>query len=138
MTKRECAIVMAYTGICMCEGDDFNIFHKYVEEKLGRPIFTHELPRLEGEIKDKSMSDFLDLCKEAENVENQPAKSAQWEFVHYDPDYLVYSGTCTACKKKHESTDNVGRLPFCPHCGAQMTGVKAPVLISADEDGESV
>lgn len=69
MTKRECAIVMAYTGICMCEGDDFNIFHKYVEEKLGRPILTHELPRLEGEIKDKTRSDFLDLCKEAKNVE---------------------------------------------------------------------
>lgn len=23
MTKRECAIIMAYTGICMCEGDDY-------------------------------------------------------------------------------------------------------------------
>lgn len=65
--------------------------------------------------------------------------SAQWEFVHYDPDYLIWAGTCTACKKKHESTDNVGKLPFCPHCGAQMNGVKAPVLITADdEDGESV
>lgn len=30
------------------------------------------------------------------------------------------------------------KYDLCPRCGAQMTGVKAPVLISADEDGESV
>ncbi len=64
-------------------------------------------------------------------------KESQWEFVHYDPDYLIWAGTCTGCKQKHESTDNVGKLPFCPHCGAHMNGVKAPVLITADEDGDT-
>lgn len=74
----------------------------------------------------------------APTVDANPIINAQWEYVHYDPDYLIWTGTCTKCKRKHESTDNVGKLPFCPHCGARMNGVKAPVLISADEDGESV
>ena len=33
-------IVSAYTGILMVE---FTELHKFFEEKLGRPIFTHEL-----------------------------------------------------------------------------------------------
>lgn len=65
MTKRECAIVMAYTGVCMCSGDDFNIFHKYVEEKLGRPIFTHEFAALADEIKERAKDDFIRLCRTA-------------------------------------------------------------------------
>ncbi len=85
---------------------------------------------------------YEEMCEKAkmyDELKAQRASTGYWEYVHYDPDYLVYSGTCTACKRKHESTDNVGKLPFCPHCGAHMTGVKAPVLISADEDGgESV
>ena len=37
MTKQELIVVSAYTGFLMC---DFNDLHKYVEEKLGRPIYT--------------------------------------------------------------------------------------------------
>ena len=65
MTKKECAIVMAHTGICMLTGDDFSIFHKYCEELLEHPIFTHQFPALENEIKEKSTNDFLELCKNA-------------------------------------------------------------------------
>lgn len=87
-------------------------------------------------VTDEALYNSAQAGRELAEKVSQPAQTAQWEFVHYDPDYLVYSGTCTACKRKHESTDNVGKLPFCPHCGAQMNGVKAPVLISADESGE--
>ena len=43
MTKQECAIIMAHTGICMLTGEEFNEFHKYVEYIMGRPVWTHEL-----------------------------------------------------------------------------------------------
>lgn len=76
----------------------------------------------------------LETIKDMPTVEANPIINAQWEFVHYDPDYLIWAGTCTACKKKHESTDNVGKLPFCPHCGAQMNGEKMPVLIISGEE----
>lgn len=62
MTKRECAIVSAYTGI-LC--GDFNEFHKYVEELLGRPVWTHEFANKElmKKIKELSKEDFCNLGK---------------------------------------------------------------------------
>lgn len=65
MTDQEKAIVMAHTGICMLAGDKFSIFHKYVEEICGRPIWTHELANenVINEIKEKSKPDFLRLCE---------------------------------------------------------------------------
>lgn len=67
MTKHECAIVMAHTGICMLTGDDFGIYHEYIEKIMGRPVWTHELaiPEIAEEITEKSLNDFLELCKNA-------------------------------------------------------------------------
>ena len=62
MTDKEKAIVMAYTGACMLTGDKLQIFHKYVEEIMGRPIWTHEMAQLADEIKEKSKDDFMALC----------------------------------------------------------------------------
>lgn len=64
MTDKERAIITAYTGITMLTGDKFSIFHKYIEDIMGRPIWTHELanPSIWEEIKEKSKKDFLDLC----------------------------------------------------------------------------
>lgn len=63
MTKEEQVIVSAYTGVLMC---DFSDLHKYIEEKLGRPVFTHELcyPSVKAEIKEKTKKDFLRLCEQ--------------------------------------------------------------------------
>lgn len=58
MTKREGAILSAYTGILLCE---FKDLHQYVEEILGGPVFTHQLPMLKDEIKNKSTIDFNKL-----------------------------------------------------------------------------
>lgn len=64
MTDKEKAIVMAYTGAVMLKGEKLFIFYKYLEDILGRPVMTHEIPRLEGTIKEKSKADFIALCKE--------------------------------------------------------------------------
>lgn len=71
MTDRERAIVMAYTGITMLTGDKFNIFHQYIEEKLGRPVFTHELAfyTVTEEIKKAVEDDFIELCRGGESNE---------------------------------------------------------------------
>lgn len=61
MTKEEKIIVSAYTGVLMC---DFSDMHQYIEEKLGRPVFTHELAsqRICDEIKRAAKSDFMRIC----------------------------------------------------------------------------
>ena len=66
MTNKEKAIVMAYTGVTMLTGDKFSIFHKYIQDILGRPVWTHELAdsRVWEEIREKSRNDFLALCRE--------------------------------------------------------------------------
>lgn len=131
MTKQEAAIIMAYTGTTLLTGEDFSIFHKYIEEKLKRPVWTHELAdkAVSEQIKEASKEDFINLCKSLINETN-----AQWELVRYDPDYLLWSAKCTNCNNRHESNENVGRLPFCPHCGAAMQGERVPKLISAEEE----
>jgi hypothetical protein len=67
MTKHELAIIMAYTGISTLTGEDFNIFHKYVEDLMGRPVYTHEFASrfIENELKERSKPDFIRLCQTA-------------------------------------------------------------------------
>lgn len=58
MTKREAAIVSAYTGF-LC--GEFHEMHKYVEEIMGRPVWTHEMGirEIADQIRDKSKADFI-------------------------------------------------------------------------------
>lgn len=72
MTKRECAVIMAFTGVTMLKGDDLEYFYQYVYEIMGRPLLTHELPEYADEIKEKAKPDFIMLCADATN-EKQPA-----------------------------------------------------------------
>lgn len=60
MKKREAAIVAAYTGKFLGE---FSELHKYIEEIMEKPVFTHELASkdIANEIKEKSKQDFIEL-----------------------------------------------------------------------------
>lgn len=62
-------------------------------------------------------------------LESKQRGAAKWDFVHYDPDYYVWCGTCTACKQEHECTENILKLDYCPHCGARTQGEKDPVIL---------
>ena len=58
MTKREAAIVSAYTGVLI---GDFNEMHRYIEEIMGRQVFTHELLYIFDEITKRSKNDFMNI-----------------------------------------------------------------------------
>lgn len=60
MTKREAAILTAYTGILCGDLDDF---YRYVKEIMGKSYMTHEYsnPELWAKIKTKSKKDFLEI-----------------------------------------------------------------------------
>lgn len=82
MTKREAAIVSAYTGYLIGE---FSDFHAYAEEVIGRPIFTHDLTKLEYELKEKSKKDFMSIKIEEETTEwlyHTPFEGCSW--VNFD------------------------------------------------------
>ena len=61
MTKEERLVVSAYTGVLMTS---FHEFHKFAEEKLGRPIFTHEFADqvIIDDLKETVYGDFMGLC----------------------------------------------------------------------------
>jgi len=60
MTKREAAIISAYTGTMI---GDFSEMHKYIEEVLGRPVWTHELAQQKvwAAIKEAAKPDLLKI-----------------------------------------------------------------------------
>lgn len=62
MTLQEKIIVSAYTGFLMC---DFSRVHKYIEEKMGRPVWTHELgfESTHAKIREVVKPDFIKLCR---------------------------------------------------------------------------
>lgn len=66
MTKREGAILSAYTGLMLCDFDDF---HHYVEELLHRPVQTMELgfPNISQKIKNLSQKDFEEIMNNLED-----------------------------------------------------------------------
>ena len=61
MTKREKQVVSAYTGVLMCKLDEL---YEYIEEIIGRPVWTHELAdkAVQDKIKEKSKEEFLKIC----------------------------------------------------------------------------
>lgn len=59
MTKREGVVLSAYTGVLLCE--EFNDVHLYIEELMGRPVYTHELPALEEEIRKRAEKEFKEI-----------------------------------------------------------------------------
>lgn len=65
MTLKECAIVEAYTGVCMLTGKDRRYFYEYVDKIMGKPLFTHEHAIYADEIKTNAKHDFIMLCRTA-------------------------------------------------------------------------
>ena len=68
MTKRECAIITAYTEILMLKGDDLKYLYEYLSDIIGRKIYTHEIPAVVSHFKDTVIhEDFLTLCRNAKD-----------------------------------------------------------------------
>lgn len=68
MTKQEKIIVSAYTGTLMC---DFSDVHEYIEKKLGRPVFTHEMADNLAICGDKSDDSVEEAIKAVFNMDSQ-------------------------------------------------------------------
>ena len=65
MTLQEKIVVSAYTGYLMC---DFPLVHKYIEEKMGRPVWTHKMrssnKMFHDELCRRAKPDFLAICND--------------------------------------------------------------------------
>lgn len=59
LTKEQAIVISGYTMVLMC---DFSDLHQDIEKRLGRPVWTHQLPSLKEEIKEAYTDDFMSLC----------------------------------------------------------------------------
>jgi hypothetical protein len=60
MTKNEAVIISAYTSYLLVP---FSDVHEYIEKKMGRPVWTHEMgdPEFYEKIREACRSDFLGI-----------------------------------------------------------------------------
>ena len=66
MTKREAAIVAAYTGYLI---GDFGDMHEYIEEVMGHPVFTHQMAgdNFRERVRSRTKADFVGIKVEEES-----------------------------------------------------------------------
>lgn len=119
MNYREMAIITAYTGVSMFQGEELGHFYEYLSEIYGRPIYTHEIPLLN--IKEKSKPDFLKLCAKGGVIQR-----GEW-IMHID-DLFPEESTeeCSGCHEEQRITGNDDN--FCPACGLPMTDEAVEIL----------
>lgn len=130
MTKRECAVIMTYTGAVMLTGDDLQYFYEYIAELMGRPVFTHELAALADDLKEKAKPDFIRLCREAVQDESFHCIAVILSDMQRQLDDLNMSHN-KLCEKiaKSKAADETSNLSevagcdefICKECGIHLT-----------------
>lgn len=103
MTKHECAVIMAFTGVAMLKGNDLDIFYEYVAKILCRPVYTHEMAMLSEEIKEAARDDFVQLCRNASD-EDKPLTNGDKIRVMTDEELaklIEPEMKCNECPRKN-------------------------------------
>ena len=120
MTREEAILLSAYTGFLLAP--DFSEVHKFCENTLGRPIWTHEFarPALQNEIQEKLRPQIMELVQSISAlcpVRREQIKKMKKEPVEGEYDEL-YAPTykCPEC-----GFENIGKGNFCQNCGCLYT-----------------
>ena len=123
MTRKEAILLSAYTGFLFAP--DFSEVHKFCEDILGRPIWTHEFADrcVQKEIQEKLRPQIMELVQNIAAL--RPVSREQVE--------KVWPG-CEACKNAglaigevqfygpfEGSIDVSGNMQYCPNCGRPIT-----------------
>lgn len=123
MTKQECAIVTAYTEISMLRGDDLKYLYRYLSEIIGRPVFSHEIPAVCEQFRDRIKADFIALCRNASDDIEPEVRHGRWiptEYDSYADGAPVWDKwECSECDHEHSGEKDT-LTAFCPDCGAKM------------------
>ena len=146
MTREEAILLSAYTGFLLAP--DFSEVHKFCEDTLGRPIWTHEFADrcVQKEIQEKLRPQIMELVQNIAAL--RPVSREQVEKVFLGCDYCKHAWMegldlkpCASGNIGVELT--IGRVseddafgilayyrnaaagyidfPFCPFCGRPMT-----------------
>ena len=149
MTREEAILLSAYTGYLLAP--DFSQVHKFCEDTLGRPIWTHEFADrcVQKEIQEKLHPQIMELVQNIsalrpitrEQVEKvwKPCKVCNGKTTLYQHTNTtkLFMNTfgkattlvteCNACPPyadccmKGISANSAFRISYCPECGRPLT-----------------
>lgn len=72
LTTEQAVIISAYTGYMICK---FSEMHEAVEKALGRPVWTHEFPRImDSEIRPAFKERFIALAPNDQELSHRETK----------------------------------------------------------------
>ena len=111
MTREEAILLTAYTGFLLTP--DFAEVHKFCENTLGRPIWTHEFarPALQNEIQEKLRPQIMELVQSISAL--RPVSREQVE--------KMFPG-CEKCRNQANWPSWIEKgFVYCPKCGTPLT-----------------
>ena len=145
MTREEAILLSAYTGFLFAP--DFSEVHKFCEDTLGRPIWTHEFADscVQKEIQEKLRPQIMELVQNISAL--RPVSREAWEpckicngkttLYQYTANTKLFMNTfghaatlvteCMGCPPYAEccmkgiSTNSAFKINFCPECGRPLT-----------------
>ena len=133
ITPEEAILLSAYTGFLLVQ--DFSDVHKFCEDTLGRPIWTHEFAHkdVQKEIQDKLRPQIMKLIYSTNALRpvsrEQVEKVWKGEWIGDNDEKVgtidgspIKSSTCSVCGNWLVGSDEYDCSGhFCPACGRAMT-----------------
>ena len=135
MTREEAILLSAYTGFLLAP--DFSEVHKFCEDTLGRPIWTHEFADkdVQKEIQDKLRPQIMKLIQSTNAL--RPVSREQVEKVWRGEWKIITTHNgCTPdqdCVCSRCGASGIPDEAFCDSCGAPMTDEAVNMLLERME-----
>ena len=131
MTREEAILLSAYTGFLLVQ--DFSDVHKFCEDTLGRPIWTHEFADkdVQKEIQNKLRPQIMKLIQSTNALRpvsrEQVEKVCKGEWIVQQDEHKEYIKKCSKCG--FPISGWWGADKFCANCGAPMTDEAVDMML---------
>ena len=134
MTREEAILLSAYTGFLLVP--DFSEVHKFCEDALGHPIWTHEFADscVQKEIQEKLRPQIMELIQNISAllpVSREQVERTRGEWLG-KPLAGYADIRCSRCKSVFDGQS--GKWNFCPLCGAPMTDEAVEMVMERMEE----
>lgn len=128
MTREEAILLSAYTGFLLAP--DFSEVHKFCEDTLGRPIWTHEFADrcVQKEIQEKLRPQIMELVQNIAAL--RPVSREQIEKVwraHWNES--THLGGFVYCSRCGYNALEANNYTFCPKCGSPFTDEAVEIVV---------
>ena len=131
MTREEAILLSAYTGFLLVP--DFSEVHKFCEDALGRPIFTHEFADrdVQKEIQEKLRPQIMELIQNIAALRGPTREMVEkvWRGCYTCDEYKYFMFNAWTNPESSERPDCMGTSLFCPQCGKPLTDEAVDMML---------